>query len=83
MYTDPSQIRETVVKLRLNDAEADLIDAWVKYTGQQKAVLLREMLLEQARLDMEANFALAVAENEGPQKGLFGAYSGPQQGPAK
>lgn len=71
------------MKLRLNENEADLIDAWVKYTGQQKAVLLREMLLEQARLDMEAHLGLAFAENEGPQKSLFGAASGPIQGPAK
>lgn len=72
MYTDPSLIREHVVKLRLNENEADLIDAWVKYTGQQKAVLLREMLLEQARLDMGFDSALQPAANEVPQRALFG-----------
>lgn len=69
MYTDPSLIREHVVKLRFNDREAELINAWVNYTGQQKAALLREMLLEQARLDLEVSAGM----NEGPQRALFGA----------
>ena len=73
MYTDPALIREHVVKLRLNENEADLIDAWVKYTGQQKAVLLREMLLEQARLDMGMESGLLAAANEVPQQALFRA----------
>jgi hypothetical protein len=69
MYTDPSLIREHVVKLRFNDREAELINAWVNYTGQQKAALLREMLLEQARLDLEAT----LSGNEAPQRSLFGS----------
>ena len=68
MYSDPSLIREHVVKLSFNDREADLINAWVAYTGQQKAAFLREMLLEQARLDLEAQLGM----NEGPQQHLFG-----------
>ena len=68
MYSDPSLIREHVVKLSFNDREADLINAWVAYTGQQKAAFLREMLLEQARLDLEAQ----LGNNEGPQQHLFG-----------
>lgn len=73
MYADPALIRDHVVKIRLNDNEADLIDAWVKYTGQQKAALLREMLLEQAGLDMGLNSAPASAVNEVPQLALFRA----------
>lgn len=73
MYSDPSLIREHVVKLRLNENEADLIAAWVKYTGQQKAVLLREMLLEQARLDMGMDSAGTPVGNEVPQYALFRA----------
>ena len=73
MYADPSFIREHVVKLRLNENEAALIDAWVRYTGQQKAVLLREMLLEQASLNMGLDSAQAQAANEGPQQNLFKA----------
>ena len=73
MYADPSLIRDHVVKIRLNDNEADLIDAWVKYTGQQKAALLREMLLEQAALDMGMQSAIAAGANEAPQLTLFRA----------
>jgi hypothetical protein len=68
MYTDPSLIREHVVKLRLNDQEWNLIDAWVNYTGQQRAVLLREMLLEQARMNLMAD----AQQSEGPQMALSG-----------
>lgn len=50
MYADPSLIRDVIINVRLNDAEAELLDAVVKYTGQQKSSLLREMFLEQARL---------------------------------
>jgi hypothetical protein len=71
MYTDPSLIREHVVKIRLNENEADLIGAWVKYTGQQKAVLLREMLLKQAQLDMGMDFMGASASGEGAQQALL------------
>ena len=67
MYTDPTQLRQHVVKIRLNERESELVNAWVNYTGQQKAVLLREMLLEQARLDLEANLGIA----EAPQLALF------------
>jgi len=70
MYADPSLIRDHVVKLRLNDQEAALIDAWVNYTGQQKATLIREMLLEQATLDM-AQIASGGAGSEVPQLTLF------------
>lgn len=66
-YSDPSLIREHVVKLSFNEREAELINAWVNYTGQQKAAFLREMLLEQARLDIEAS----LGQNEAPQRALF------------
>jgi len=72
-YADPSLIRDHVVKLRLNDNEAALIDAWVQYTGQQKATLLREMLLEQATLNMGLNDTAHQRENVEPQLGLFRA----------
>lgn len=50
MYSDPSLIRDVIIPVRLNDAEAELLDAVVKYTGQQKSTLMRELFLEQARL---------------------------------
>ena len=48
MYSDPALIRKHVVKLSLSDRESDLLDALCGYTGEQKAVLLREMLLQRA-----------------------------------
>lgn len=69
MYTDPSFVRDHVVKIRLNDLEADLVNAWVNYTGQQKATLLREMILEQARIDL--NSAFGGGSSEVPQLALF------------
>lgn len=68
MYTDPSLIREHVVKLRFNDREANLINSWVEYTGQQKAAFIREMVLRQAQLELDA----AMHSGEGPQQSLFG-----------
>jgi hypothetical protein len=70
MYADPSLIRDHVVKLRFNDVEAKLISAWVEYTGQQKATLLREMLLEQATLDLGLHDAQERRLNEVPQMAL-------------
>ncbi len=61
MYSDPSLIRDVIIKVRLNDAEAELIDAVVKYTGQQKSTLIRELFMSGAQkvlageLDIDAN----------------------------
>ena len=49
MYSDPSLIRDTVIKVRLNEPETELIDAVVKYTGQQKSTLIRELFMSAAR----------------------------------
>lgn len=70
MYTDPTNVRDHTIKIRLNDAENDLVDAWVKYTGQQKAAFLRELILEQAKLDMGLDSGLARAANEVTQLAL-------------
>lgn len=48
MYMDPTKLRSHVVKLRFSDEEHALIDALTNYTGEQKAALLRELILEQA-----------------------------------
>lgn len=48
MYSDPSLIRKHVVKLSLNDREDDLITAYCAYSGEQKAALLRELILSKA-----------------------------------
>lgn len=67
MYTDPSQIRGNVVKLRFNDHEAALIDAYVNYTGQQKAAFLRELVLVAAQRALVTDIAAAQGTAEGPQ----------------
>lgn len=48
MYTDPALIRKHTVKLSLSDREAALVDALASYTGEQKAALIREMVLQRA-----------------------------------
>jgi hypothetical protein len=67
MYTDPRLIRDHIVKLSFNEQEADLINAMVAYTGQQKAAFLREILLEQASLRLRD-----TAEGDYLQAALFG-----------
>jgi len=63
MYADPSQIRKHVVKLSLSDRESSLLEALCNYTGDQKAVVLREMLLQRALevLGHERNVAPVAA----------------------
>jgi hypothetical protein len=79
MYADPSLIRDNPVRVNFNDAEAELIDALVKYTGQQRAVLIRELILEQAKLVLsgQADYAPASALNEQPQLALMRSSEGP------
>lgn len=47
-YSAPENIRQHVVKIRLNDREAALLKALNEYTGQQLAVLAREIVLDHA-----------------------------------
>lgn len=73
MYADPSNLREKYVKLSFNDLEHDLIQAWVNYRGGQKAAFLRELLLEQARLELGMDAAGNQQQNERPQMTLLSA----------
>lgn len=54
MYADPQYIRSREVKVRFNHQEAQLIDALVDYTGQQRAVLVRELVMEGLRQQQAA-----------------------------
>jgi len=56
MYTDPALIRDVIIKVRLNAAEADLIDAVVRYTGQQKSTLIRELFMTGAQKVLSGEF---------------------------
>lgn len=48
MYSDPALIRKHPVKLSFSDREADLINAFIAYTGKEKAAVLRELVLQRA-----------------------------------
>ncbi len=48
MYQDPTQIRKRYGSVNLDDYEAKLVDALVAYTGGEKAVLLRTLIIERA-----------------------------------
>lgn len=48
MYSDPSLIRKHTVKLSFNDREAQLVEALVAYTGDEKAAFIRSLILERA-----------------------------------
>ena len=71
MYTDPSLIRDNVVKIRLNDLEDDLVTALVNYRGGQKATLLRELLIEAVKRDLGVDAAGNTLHNEVPQLALL------------
>lgn len=72
MYADPALIRDKTVKLSFNDLEDDLIQAWVNYHGVQKASFIRDLVLEQARLDL----GLDIAASEGQQMQLLRTSNG-------
>lgn len=72
MYADPENIRDHAIKVRFNDREHDLVKAWVNYSGQQMAVMVRQMILEQAAIDLGLNSGDGSAANEGTQRRLFG-----------
>lgn len=48
MYCDPALIRKHTVKLSFNDNEAALVDALVRYTGEEKAAFIRGLILQRA-----------------------------------
>jgi hypothetical protein len=75
MYVDPSLIRDNPVRVNFNDAEAELVNALVRYTGEQRAVLIRRLILKQAQaiLSGQADYAPGSNQNERPQQSLFSA----------
>lgn len=48
MYSDPSLIRKHRVMLSFNENEAALVDALVRYTGEEKAAFIRSLILQRA-----------------------------------
>lgn len=72
-YSAPENIRDNVVKIRLNDREAALLKALNEYTGQQLAVLAREILLEHAQ-------QVLIGQADCGEPGLFSEV--PQHAPS-
>jgi hypothetical protein len=71
MYADPTKIRSHIVKIRFSQEEHELIQALVNYAGEQRAALLREMILEQAQSVLCADQSSADEHAvEGTFKGL-------------
>lgn len=66
MYSDPTRLRRNVVKLRFSDEEVALINAWVNYTGDQKATLLRELVLSEVAGVLGANNGVSQAASVAP-----------------
>jgi len=75
MYSDPSLIRKHTVKLSFNDNEAALVDALVRYTGEEKAAFIRGLILERAAevLMHDAQSALHAGAMRGTQGSLIPA----------
>jgi len=66
MYSDPTKIRSHVVKLRFSDEEYRLIDALTAYTGEQRAALLRDLVMDQATSILEPQSTTGSLHDEGP-----------------
>jgi hypothetical protein len=75
MYVDPSLIRDNPVRVNFNDAEAELVNALVRYTGEQRAVLIRRLILKQAQMILsgQADYSPGTQSMERPQQSLFSA----------
>jgi len=52
MYRDPQRLRQCPLKLWLTPEEDRLVDALADFTGSQKSVMARELMLERLRLVM-------------------------------
>ncbi|KAA0011169.1 hypothetical protein HOP62_07590 [Halomonas sp. MCCC 1A17488] len=48
MYQDPKRVRSRYGAINLDEYERRLIDALVDYTGIDKAVLLRQLVMKEA-----------------------------------
>lgn len=70
MYSDPTQIRSHVVRIRLNDEEHRYLRALVDLTGGQMSTVLREMLLGQARAELQVNDTQPIGVLQGANEVL-------------
>ena len=56
-YLDRSLVRDTTVKFYVSDREKEVIDALVKKTGQQRQVLIRDLVMVAIQRALEEEFA--------------------------
>ncbi len=74
MYSDPALIRKHTVKLSFNDNEAALVDAYCRFTGEEKAAFLRALILDRAAEILHANESASMAHGtRGAQVPMFSA----------
>ena len=73
MYADPSLIRDVVIRVRLNEAESDLLEAIHRLTGHQKSTLLRDLFVSGATKVLAGEMDVTASGEliEAPQKTLF------------
>lgn len=73
MYADPSLIRDVVIRVRLNEAESDLLEAIHRLTGHQKSTLLRDLFISGATKVLAGDMDITATGQviEAPQKSLF------------
>lgn len=48
MYQDPKRVRRPYARINLDEYERRLVDALVDYTGEERATLLRQLILKEA-----------------------------------
>lgn len=73
MYADPSLIRDVVIRVRLNEAESDLLEAIHRLTGFHKSTLLRDLFVSGATKVLSGEMDVTASGQivEEPQKSLF------------
>lgn len=62
MYSDPALLRKHRVNLSFNDNEAALVDAYCRYTGEEKAAFIRALVLDRAEEVLSHTFEEAVEQ---------------------
>ncbi len=72
-YADPALIRDVVIRLRLNEAESELLDAIQRFTGHQKSTLIRDLFIAGAMKVLAGEMDVTPGGQviEAPQKSLF------------
>jgi|688.fasta_scaffold1937890_1 hypothetical protein len=56
-YSNRALVRDTTVKFYVSDREKEVIDALVRKTGQQRQVLLRDLVMAAIERALEAESA--------------------------